>query len=334
MMEAEVGDEQLGEDPSVNRLQAMVAERTGKEAALFLPSGTMCNAIGVKIHTQAGDRIVMDRNAHTFTSEAGGAGLLSGVLTTQVDGKRGVFNADQLDAAIAPTSPSTYLSPPVSLVLLENTHNKGGGKVWPLATFNAVADKAHEMGARTHLDGARLLNAAIASDIPERTWCEKMDTVWIDLSKGLGAPVGAVLAGSQVDMDRARRYKHMLGGAMRQAGIIAAAGIYALQQNVGRMAEDHENARLLANGLAEIPGITIDPLEVETNIVYFDVCSEGISAPLLASRLAEKGVRMSAFSPSRMRAVTHLGVSRSDIEHAVQVMSDVMSTQNPNSEGS
>lgn len=322
MAEAPVGDEQLREDPSVNRLQEIVADLLGKEAALFLPSGTMCNAIGIKVHTQPGDRIVLERDAHPYTSESGGPALLSGVMTALLDGNRGVFTPAQLEAVAQP--PSSYLGVPTTLVCLENTHNRGGGKIWPPATLNAVGETAHRFGLKTHLDGARLLNAVVASGVPAATWAREMDTVWIDLSKGLGAPVGAVLAGDRATMERARRYKHLFGGAMRQAGIIAAAGIYALEHHVERLAQDHKHARVLARGLAEIPGIGIDPDEVETNIIFFDVAETGRSASEVCDALLEHGVRMGITSPGRIRAVTHLDVSRDDIERAVQVVAEVV----------
>lgn len=321
MAEAPVGDEQIREDPTVNRLQEMVAELTGKEEALFLPSGTMCNAIGIKVHTQPGDRIVLERYAHPFTSEAGGPGLLCGVMTTLIDGERGVYTAEQLAEVMPPPS---YHSAPTTLVLLENTHNRGSGKIWPLEGVHAVADTAHRLGAKTHMDGARLLNAAVASGIPASVWAAKMDTVWIDLSKGLGAPVGGVLAGDHETMERARRYKHMFGGAMRQAGIIAAAGVYALEHNVERLAEDHENAKTLARGLADVPGIDIDPDDIETNLVYFDVGDTGRTAAEITAAMKEKGVRMGATGKHRIRAVTHLDVSRADIEQAIQIVAEVV----------
>jgi threonine aldolase len=322
MAEAPVGDEQLGEDPSVNRLQDMVAALTGKEAALFLPSGTMCNLIGIKVHTQPGDRIILERTAHPMTSEAGGAGLVCGVLTVPLDGIRGVFTPEQLEAAAYPGD--GVHTPPVTLVCLENTHNRGGGKVWPFETFKAVADTAHRLGLKVHLDGARLLNAVIASGIPAQVWSASVDTVWIDLSKGLGCPVGAVLAGDQETIRRARRYKQMFGGAMRQAGILAAAGIYALEHHVERLAEDHANAQLLARGLAEIPGIRLNPADVETNIVIFDVRDTGWTADELNQAFMERGVRCSVFGPYLLRAVTHLNVSRADVERAVEIMREVL----------
>jgi len=321
MADAPVGDEQIREDPTVNRLQEMVAELTGKEESLFLPSGTMCNAIGIKVHTQPGDRIVLERYAHPFTSEAGGPGLLAGVMTMLIEGDRGVYTAEQLAEAMPPYS---YHGAPTTLVLIENTHNRGSGKIWPLEGVKSVADTAHRLGAKTHMDGARLLNAVVASGTPAKVWAEKMDTVCIDLSKGLGAPVGGVLAGDHETMERARRYKHMFGGAMRQAGIIAAAGVYALEHNVDRLAEDHANAQALARGLAEIPGIGVDPNDIETNLVYFDVVDTGKTASEITAALKEKGLRMGAVGKHRIRAVTHLDVSRADVDTAVQMMAEVV----------
>lgn len=321
MADAEVGDEQIREDPTVNNLQDMVAELTGKEAALFLPSGTMCNAIGIKIHTKPGDKIILERDAHPFTSESGGPAVMSGVMTTLVDGNRGIFTGDDIRRLVPPVS---FHSAPTTLVLFENTHNKGGGQVWPLNTLNEAADVAHELGVTTHMDGARLLNAVVASDIPAKVWSEKMDTVWIDLSKGLGAPVGGVLAGTKEKMEEARRYKHMFGGAMRQAGIVAAAGVYALEHNVDRMAEDHDNAQRLASGLSAIDGIDLIYDKLDTNLVFFDVAGTGKSAPEIAAALKEKGVLMGAQGPTRFRAVTHLDVSKDDIETALKAMQDVV----------
>jgi threonine aldolase len=321
MADAEVGDEQIREDPTVNKLQDMVAELTGKEAALFLPSGTMCNAIGIKIHTKPGDKIILERDAHPFTSESGGPAVMSGVMTTLVDGNRGVFTGDDIRRLVPPV---TFHSAPTTLVLFENTHNKGGGRVWPLETLNKAADVAHGLGLTTHLDGARLLNAVVASDIPANVWSEKMDTVWIDLSKGLGAPVGGVLAGTKEKMEEARRYKHMFGGAMRQAGIIAAAGVYALEHNVERMADDHENAQRLAGGLSAIDGVELLHETIDTNLVFFDVAGTGKSAPDIAAALKEKGVLMGAQGPTRFRAVTHIDVSKEDIETALNAFNEVV----------
>jgi threonine aldolase len=300
----------------------MVAELTGKEAALFLPSGTMCNLVGIKVHTQPGDRIIIERTAHPVTSEAGGPGLVCGVLTYLVDGVRGVFTAEQVEAAADPGD--GVHTPPTTLVCIENTHNRGGGKIWPIETLQAVCATAHRLGLKVHMDGARLLNAVVATGLPAATWCRSVDTVWIDLSKGLGCPVGAVLAGDGETMRLARRYKQMFGGAMRQAGILAAAGIYALQHHVERLAEDHANARLLAEGLAETPGIGLDPAEVETNIVFFDVQNTGMTAAAFTEALLAEGVRMGAVGRYRVRAVTHLDVTRQDIERAIQAVRRVV----------
>jgi threonine aldolase len=320
MCAAEVGDEQRGEDPTVNLLQEMVAELLGKEAALFLPSGTMCNEISFKVHTHQGDEVLLDRTAHPIHFEAGGPGMLSGVILTPLDGERGVFTAAQVEAAIHPTS---RYAPRTRLVSVENTSNIGGGTVWPLATLQAVCDTAHRHGLATHMDGARLMNAVIASGTPAKAYAAGFDSVWIDFTKGLGAPVGAALAGSREFIEEAWRYKQAFGGAMRQAGIIAAGGVYALRRHVERLAEDHANARRLAEGLAEIPGIAIDPATVETNLVFFDVGGTGMDAPAWAGALMEHGVRVGPTGRTRVRAVTHLDVDRAGIERALTAAREV-----------
>jgi threonine aldolase len=320
MAEAPVGDEQLGEDPTVNELQAMVAELLGKEAALFLPSGTMCNAIAIKIHTQPGDEIILDRYAHPYSSEGGGPAALAGVSCALIDGERGVFTAAQVAALIRDTGPH---SPQSRLVSIENTTNRGSGKVWPFENVAEIATFAHGRGLRTHMDGARLMNAVVASGISGAEWAAQMDTVWLDLSKGLGCPVGGVLAGSSADMVRARRVKHLYGGAMRQAGIIAAAGVYALRHNVDRLAEDHANARYLAQGLTQIPGIKVNPDDIETNIVFFDVSETGRSGAEITAETKPRGVRMGGRGTS-IRAVTHLDITRADIDRTLELLDDVV----------
>ena len=322
--EAEVGDEQRGEDPSVNRLQEMVAGLLGKEAALFLPSGTMCNEIAVKVHTRPGDAILADRRAHVFTSEAGGPALLSGVLVETLDGERGRFTPEQVVAAIKPGS---WHVARTSLLCLEQTHNAGGGAIWPLAQLRAVCEVALAHGLATHLDGARLLNAVVASGVPARDYAAPCDSAWLDLSKGLGAPVGGVLAGSAAFVHEARRYKHLFGGAMRQAGIIAAAGVYALEHHVDRLAEDHANAQLLAGGLGDIPGVRVDNPEPETNMVFFDIAGAGMAPPAFMAAIQERGVRVSG-GGARLRAVTHLDVSRADVERALDVMREALAGAN------
>ncbi|CAA9543890.1 MAG: Low-specificity L-threonine aldolase [uncultured Thermomicrobiales bacterium] len=319
--EAEVGDEQKGEDPTVNRLQAMVAELLGKEAALFLPSGTMCNEIAVKVHTRPGDAILVDRQAHVLLAEAGGPALLSGVLVETLDGDRGRFAAEQVAAAVRPGS---HYAAPTRLLCVEQTHNFGGGTIWPLAQLRAVCDVAHEHGLATHLDGARLMNAVVASGVPAREYAASFDSAWLDLSKGLGAPVGGVLAGSTDFIREARRYKHIFGGAMRQAGIIAAAGVHALEGHVERLAEDHANARLLAAGLGAIPGVRVENPVPETNIVFFDIAGTGVAPVDFLARIHAEGVRMGAVGPRRLRAVTHLDITRANVGRAVTVAGAVL----------
>ena len=312
--DADVGDEQRGEDPTVNLLQEMVADLLGKEAALFLPSGTMCNEISMKVHTRHGDEVLLDRTAHPIHFEAGAPGMLSGVILSPLDGDHGVFTPEMVDEAVH--APGRH-APPTRLLWVENTSNLGGGAVWPLPRVQAVCATARRHGLATHLDGARLMNAVVASGVSAAAFAGPFDSVWIDFTKGLGAPVGAALAGSRDFIETAWRYKQAFGGAMRQAGIIAAGAVYALRHNVERLAEDHANARRLADGLAQLPGITLDPARVETNIVFFDVAGTGIKAEDWVNRLLEHGVRMGSVGSSRVRAVTHLDVDRDGIERAL-----------------
>jgi len=320
MARAPVGDEQRQEDPSVNALQERVAALLGKEAALYLPSATMANAIAVKTHTRPGDEVVLERTAHIVTSEAGGTALLSGAMVYVIDGVRGVFTEQQVVDAIRRDDPHCART---RLVCVEQTSNQGGGTVWPVARLHAVAEAAHRHGLRTHMDGARVMNAAVASGIPAAEHARGYDSVTFCLTKGLGCPVGALLAGERAFITEARRYKHMFGGAMRQAGIIAAAGLYALDHNVERLAQDHTHAKILARGLAEIPGIAIDVAHVETNLVFFDVAGTGLTAKEAVERLLARGVRMGATGRTRIRAVTHMDVSQQDVERAVEIAREV-----------
>ncbi|MFQ5958771.1 MAG: threonine aldolase family protein [Alphaproteobacteria bacterium] len=321
MAAAEVGNEQAGEDPTVNRLCAMVAELLGKEAAVYLPSGTMCNEIAYRVHCRPGDEIILDRTGHAVHFETGGPAALSGAMLRTLDGERGVFTGDQVRAAIR-TADRHH---PRSRVLsVENTCNMGGGTVWPLARIHEVTAVAREHGLATHLDGARLLNAVVASGVAARDFAAPFDSAWIDFSKGLGAPVGAVLAGSAAFIDEAWRWKHQFGGAMRQAGVIAAACVYALDNHVERLAEDHENARMLARGIGQIPGIVLDPEVIDTNMVFFDVSATGRDARSVRERLLERGVRIGANGAMRMRAVTHLDVDRAGVEAAVAALREVV----------
>jgi threonine aldolase len=321
MMQAPVGDEQKQEDPTVNALQERVAALLGKEAALFVPSATMANEIAVKVHTRPGDEVILDRTAHLVHAEAGGPAVLSGVMLYTVQGVRGVFTAQQVEEAIRRDDPH---QPRTRLVSVEQTSNLGGGTVWPLAALRAVAQVAHRRQLRTHMDGARLMNAVVASGVPADEQARGYDSVTFCLTKGLGCPVGALVAGDREFIREARRYKQLFGGAMRQAGIIAAAGLYALDHNVDRLAEDHANAKLLARGLAEIPGVTLDLEHVETNMVFFDVAQTGLTAQDVVDRLLAHGVRMGAVGRTLIRAVTHLDVSRTDVERAVAVAQEVL----------
>ena len=321
---AEVGDEQKGEDPTVIRLQERVAELLGKEAALWLPTGTMCNLVAVKTHTRPGDALVADWMAHVIRAESGGAALASGVIVEGIRTKRGIFTATELKAAMdrVVAVPEPY-GQPVGVVCVEQTHNFGGGAVWPLEALDAVAAITRARGVPLHMDGARLLNACAAIGISAAAVAARVDSVWIDFTKGLGAPIGAVLAGTAQVIAHARRYKQLFGGAMRQAGIAAAGCLYALDHHVDRLVEDHENARRLARGLAEIDGIEIRTPSPDTNMVFFDASGLGLSNRKFLDRLAASGVRMSG-AGGAIRAVTHLDVSRADIDRALAAVRDVV----------
>ena len=314
MAAAEVGDEQRHEDPTVLALEERVAGLLGQEAAVFLPSGTMCNAIAVRLHIRpGGDELFLGEMAHPLRFEAGGPAAISGAVVTVLPGEAGIFTPTALRAALAAHSPGDRYAPRPRLVSVEQPVNVGGGRIWPAEQILEVLDVAAEHGLRAHLDGARLLNAVVASGVSASAYAEGFDTAWIDFTKGLGAPVGACLAGSAELISEAWRYKQMWGGAMRQAGIIAAAGLHALDHHVDRLADDHANARRLAQGLAEIDGITIDPATVETNIVAFGVRD----APAFCAALEAEGVRMGPLGSDRVRAVTHLDVDADDIERAL-----------------
>ena len=317
MANAEVGDEQLNEDPTVCELCALVADLLGKEAALYLPSGTMCNEIAYRAHTRPGDEIILHETSHAMHYEGGAPAALSGVMLRTLPGERGMFTAAQVRAALRNGAPHSQRS---RLVSVENTTNIGGGAVWDLDALDAVARTAHDAGLATHMDGARLMNAVVASGHSASAFARGYDSAWIDMSKGLGAPVGGVLAGSQAFIAQALRYKHQFGGAMRQAGIIAAAGIYALNHNVDRLAEDHANAALLARLIAQVEGIDVDADAIETNMVYFDVANTGFDAREVAAKLLEHGVRIGAVGPYRMRAVTHLDVDTGGVEEAARAL--------------
>jgi threonine aldolase len=315
MMAAEVGDEQHGDDPTIDALCDRMAALLGKPAAVFLPTGTMCNQISVLTHCRPGDEIIAHESAHIIMAEGGGPGALAGASVLGVRGARGQFDVEAVRGAIRERRRN---SPPQTLVEVEQTANWGGGSVWPLDRLNAVLDFAHEQGMATHMDGARLMNAVVASGVPAHEMAASCDSVWLDFTKGLGAPLGAVLCGSAEFIDAAWRWKQRLGGALRQGGICAAACLYALDHNIDRLAEDHENARALARGLAQIPGIAVEA--PETNLVFFDVAEAGLTAEALETQARAAGVMISVMGRTRARACTHLDVDRAGIEEAVEVI--------------
>jgi threonine aldolase len=318
---ADVGDEQRRADPTVRALEERVAALLGHEAALFLPSGTMCNEIAIRLHIRpGGDEILLGRDTHPLRFEGGAPAALSGAVMTIVEGDGGMFTPDALDAAIRAHPIGDRYAPQPRLVCVEQPTNMGGGRVWPLEQVRAVLDVAREHGLRTHLDGARLMNAAVASGIDAATWAGGFDSAWLDFTKGLGAPVGACLAGSADLIAAAWRWKQMLGGAMRQAGIVAAGGLHALDHHVERLADDHARARRLAEGLAVLPGVEIDAATVETNIVIFAVPD----APAFCAALGRADVTMGPLDARRVRAVTHLDVDDAGIEQALEAAGDAL----------
>lgn len=317
MANAEVGDERANEDPSVNRLVERCAALLGKEAALYLPSGTMCNEIALAVHCKPGDEVICDATSHIIAFEGGGPAALAGVMLNQIAGSRGIYSAAQLREKIRPDRP---YAPRQRLVEVEQTSNFGGGAIWPLATLREIAAIAHAAGMVTHMDGARLLNACVASGVSAADYARDFDSVWIDFSKGLGAPGGAVLAGTREFVTDANRWKQRIGGAMRQSGIIAAACEYALHHHVARLADDHANAKRLAEAIATMPGLRIEPAKVETNLVYFDVTVAHLDAEKLCAALMPYGVRMGPMGPRTVRAVTHLDVDADGIDTAIRAL--------------
>ena len=313
--EAEVGDEQRREDPTVNALEERAAALLGQESAIFVPTATMANQIAMKLLSEPGDEVLAEENAHVFRYEVGGPAFHSGLAMKRIAGRRGLFSSEDVRAAVS--DPAAIHMAPTRLLCLENTHNGGGGTVWPIELVREVIAEARQHGLAVHLDGARLMNAVVASGTPAAEYGREFDTVTLCLSKGLGCPLGALLATSAERMLKARRLKHLFGGAMRQSGIVAAAGVYALENNIERLAGDHANARRLGEGLAEA-GLPVDPAEVETNFVLLDAAALGLTAQEAAARLREEGVLLSpAVRRGCLRAVTHFDVSAEDIEHAI-----------------
>jgi threonine aldolase len=321
MAEAPVGDDQYGEDPTVNRLQQRIAELLGKDAALFVPSGTMANQIALKLLTRPGDEVLVGQDAHMMWHEAGAGAANSGVQFTPI-GTGGLFTAEDVRAAMKP--PGHIVMPATGLVAVENTHNLGGGLVWPQAEAAAVCAATRAAGVRCYLDGARLFNACVALGMALAEMAAPFDLVSVALSKGLGCPVGSVLAGSVEDIARAVRARRMLGGAMRQSGILAAAGLFALDHNVGQLAGDHANARLIAERLAGLPGIALDLATVQTNIVVFRLGKPLPDAAAIVARARGAGVLVSALGPRTVRAVTHRDVSRADCERAADRLAAII----------
>ena len=324
MAEAEVGDEQRGEDPSVNTLNERVADVLGQDAAIFLPSGTMCNQVAITTHCSPGDEIIAADASHIIGSEGAGAAVFAGCFVRAIPGSRGIFSGEDVHAAMRGKKAK---APRSRLVEVEQTSNRGGGAVWTLEEVRSVTEAGRANGLSLHMDGARLMNAVVASGVAADDFAKDFDSVWLDLSKGLGCPVGGVLAGSKAFIEEAGVWKHRFGGAMRQAGIIAAAGVYALDHHVERLAEDHENAQIFANRVAELPGIVLDPPDVETNLVFFDVSGAGISAYAVVERLLEEGIRVGAESKTHLRAVTHLDVDRAGVEQAADALSRIIAKQ-------
>ena len=329
MAEAVVGDDVLGDDPTVQALEQTVAALLGKEAAVYMPSGTMTNQVALRTHTQPGDEVILESQAHIYYYEGGAPAALSGVMCRLIDGEHGIFTADDLQQVFRPED-EHY--PRTRLVCLENTHNRGGGRIFPLATIQEIANVCQDQGLRLHLDGARFWNACVATGISAADYAAPFDTVSVCFSKGLGAPVGSALVGPRDLIQRARRFRKMFGGAMRQAGIIAAGALYAVQHHRPRLADDHANAQRLALGLQQIEGLVIDPTAVQTNLVFFETTE--VPAPALAEQLSARGVGMLPTGPHRLRAVTNLMVSEADIDTALNQIEAAMRDLRSNSPSS
>jgi threonine aldolase len=322
MAEAEVGDDVYGEDPTVNALQEKVARMLGKETSIFVPSGTMANQLAIKSHTQPGDEVVIEATSHPYNFEGGAGAALSGIQFYCIKGARGILAPSQVEEAIRPDD---HHFPTTRLICLENTHNRGGGSIYPVKKMEEIYRLAKSKGLLVHLDGARLWNASVATGVKPYEYTQWADSVSVCLSKGLGAPIGSLVAGPRRFIDRVHRFRKMFGGGMRQVGIIAAAGIHALDHHIERLREDHENAKRLATGLKEIEGISIAPEDVETNILIFDITRTRITPLQLRDRMREEGVLIHPVSKTQIRLVTHLDVSSEDIEIALKAFKKVFS---------
>lgn len=321
MLDAPVGDDVFGEDPTINRLQDRIADMAGTEAALFVTSGTQGNQVSINAHTRPGQEVLLNRESHIVNYESGSPAMLAGVQLNGLDGHNGVLTAAQIEAAIRP-SDDHY--PQSGLVCIENTHNRAGGTIFPLAEMERVAETARRHGLPVHLDGARLWNAMVATGISLKDYCRLVDSASLCFSKGLGAPVGSIVVGRRDFIQRAHFYRKAYGGGIRQGGILAAAALYALDHHLPLLERDHARARRLADAINTMPALSVDMATVETNMVIFDVDPDRIAAADLAGRFEAAGVRMFAFGPTRIRAVMHLDLSDSDVEHAIAVMRSVM----------
>ncbi len=324
MAEAEVGDDVYREDPTVNALEKRAAEIMGKEAGLFVPTGTMGNTIAVKMHTEHGQEVISESRAHLLDWELSMLAWFSGCLIRAVPSSDGILHWKDIEPAIRPASPHCA---PTTLIEIENTHNMAGGAVYPIDVFEDICANAHNRGIKVHLDGARIFNAACHLNRPVRDLAAPADSVMFCLSKGLGAPVGSMLVGTAEAIHRARGYRKRLGGGMRQAGVLAAAGLIALEEMPHRLGEDHTNARFIACELANLPGVQIDPARVQTNIVIFDISATGLATTELTAALKTRGVLMNGINPRQMRAVTHFDVSREQCATALAAISEVLAAK-------
>ena len=323
MVRAKVGDEQKRADPTVNALCDRVADLLGKNAAIFLPSGVMCNVIGILLQCDRGDVVITDKTSHVLTMEGGAPAAIGGVMIHSLPGDRGIFSAADVEAAIS-TSPKKNVAR-TGLISIEQTSNRGGGSIWPLDTIREISQVAAKNGVPMHMDGARMMNASVASGVNPRDYAAEFNTTWIDFSKGLGCPVGAAIAGPGDLIEDAWRWKHRLGGAMRQAGVLAAAGLYALDNHIDRLAEDHDNARRLAAGLVDIPGVESKWGVPDSNMVFLDVKESKLNAAQWAEALLKQGVSIGIESGNELRAVTHLDVNSEGIDIVLDTMSTICS---------
>jgi len=321
MVEAPLGDDVFGDDPTTNRLMEVAADRMGKPAATFVPSGTMGNLIGIAVNARSGEELIADADSHAFYYETAGAAAVCGVQIRPVVTEAGVMSAEQLVDAVRPRDDPHQ--PLTAAVTFENTHNRHGGIVWPLEALRSASDAAHAQGLRVHLDGARIFNAAVALDVPASEIAVCADTVTFCLSKGLACPVGSIFCGSEEAIEEAKRWRKRLGGGMRQVGVLAAAGLIALDHMVDRLAEDHANARTLAEALSELPGVSCDLARVQTNLVYFDL--DSMPAPAFTDECAKRGLLSDWIGPRRMRFVTHYGIDTEDVQSALKICEEVLS---------